>query len=537
MPAKGFWIVDNGNKFIQMKSIQQNHFGSAAIPWKGQSYDPQYDLNPLPNPFSVVKDKKLYSIFPPFFSLLSALFYSVLGLKGIYLIPFLSGLAIVLGILKIGRLLNFTENQKLAAMLLSAFATPILFYSFSFWEHTLAVCLVVWSIVQALLFNQKQRVKYLVASVLLATLAIYFRDELFIYIVVLTLSLLYVNKEGRLKAACIMTATFILTILPLFVCQYLLSGMPLGAHLSKHIHVAKSVIVHLKDRPQVIYNLFLALFSPKFISSILIVFYLMTITGYYFLAKKWQKIMTNLFTILIIIHSLMLLILSFDSRILSKLLDSNSLFAASPFLLLLLIRNQQADKQSGSLAGISFLRKVTAGFILVYLVAAPKVGSTGIHWGCRFLLLLYPLLTILLVNNFKDRFSKTLTLKNLGLIAILLLSLLLQVSSLYLLFEKKSFNGKLNEYILQRPEQIIITNIWHAPQDLSFNFDKKLLFYFKNKTQMARINQILKQLKTEGIGSVLFISPATRSIEPGILTHFKFRESTIFSFRIKTLKL
>lgn len=537
MPARGFWIVDNGNKYIQMKALGQNRFASAAIPWPGEKDDPHYTFNPLPNPFSVVKDNRLYSIFPPFFPALSYPFFSIFGLKGIYIIPLLSGLAILMGICKICQLLKFSENQRLTALLVSAFATPLLFYSFSFWEHTLAVALVIWSIFKAMIYLRDGGQKNLVLSFVLAALAVYFRDELLGFALVLAWVILYSRKQDRAKTSAIMAITFGLSIMPLLLGQYLLSGMPLGAHLSKHLTVAKGLLAHLADRPQVFYNLFLAMISPKAISSILILAYLITIFGHLFLAKRWQPWIENVTIVILIIHSLLMIILLLDDRVLIKLIDSNSVFAASPFLFLLLLLHRRPENSPAPPPGMPFIIRITVGFALFYLTAAPQAGSTGIHWGCRFLLLLYPLLTILWVHRYRSRVQPILTLKNLGLIIALVLAICLQVASVYLLYEKKFFNSTLNQFLARQPERIVITNIWHAPQDLSFNFDTKVMFYFKGRGQASGINRLLRQLKQRGERSVLYISPPGPFIGENSGARFTFRDSPIYQFQIRSLQL
>ena len=66
--GRGFWITDNDNKFLQLKAIINSNYSEYSIPWPGKTVDPDFEYNPLPSPFSQVKNNKLFSIFSPVFA-------------------------------------------------------------------------------------------------------------------------------------------------------------------------------------------------------------------------------------------------------------------------------------------------------------------------------------------------------------------------------------------------------------------------------------------------------------------------------------
>src|SRR6185295_17630337 len=50
---RAFWITDNANKFLQLRAILDGH-GDFSLRWPGRELDPDFELNPLPPPFSRV---------------------------------------------------------------------------------------------------------------------------------------------------------------------------------------------------------------------------------------------------------------------------------------------------------------------------------------------------------------------------------------------------------------------------------------------------------------------------------------------------
>ena len=80
----GFWINDNGLKFVQLQAIEASGYRDYSIPWPGQSIDPEFRLNPLQAPFGWNHEGRLYASYPPTFALLASLPHRVLGAPGLY---------------------------------------------------------------------------------------------------------------------------------------------------------------------------------------------------------------------------------------------------------------------------------------------------------------------------------------------------------------------------------------------------------------------------------------------------------------------
>jgi len=134
LPGAGVWINDNGCRFIQMIGLIRSDYTAYDIPWPGAALDPTFTHNPLPDPFGHVIDGKLYAQYPPLFALISALFYRLLGDDGIYVLPLAGGLLTLPAIwCLVGRLTESSLARALAVLLVGL-ATPLWFYTMTFWD-------------------------------------------------------------------------------------------------------------------------------------------------------------------------------------------------------------------------------------------------------------------------------------------------------------------------------------------------------------------------------------------------------------------
>ena len=144
MPKDVFWNPDEGAKFLEMQSIRWQQGLTYVVPYPGRGLDPSWafypgrcdhrGLYPSPEPDGGVRFH-----WPIWFPLLSRVFYALFGMVGIYVVPLLSGwLTAVVA----GRWLA-PRSPTLAplATLLVGCATPVMFYSLCFFEHTLATLL------------------------------------------------------------------------------------------------------------------------------------------------------------------------------------------------------------------------------------------------------------------------------------------------------------------------------------------------------------------------------------------------------------
>jgi len=149
LPAAVFWSPDEGAKFLQLQTLRREAGQVDRIPYPGRQLDPAYRFYPretdtdhpdhsvsalYPQPLG---EGEVRFNWPVWFPWLSMLPWRLWGLPGLYFIPLASGL---LTVALVGYLTYRLEPGMAAlAMVIVGLASPIFFYSFLFWEHTLVV--------------------------------------------------------------------------------------------------------------------------------------------------------------------------------------------------------------------------------------------------------------------------------------------------------------------------------------------------------------------------------------------------------------
>jgi hypothetical protein len=183
MPRHVFWSPDEGGKFYQLASLRAGVAGGREAPYPAAAIDPGRRFYPRgPNPGlpslpypSTAPDGGVHFQWPIYFPLAVLPFFSAFGIDGLYVVPLLSGwlIAVLSGVVA------HALSRRLAApaILVVGLATPVWFYSLTFWEHTPAVCLIMLA-VAILVRSRAGSWPALPAIIALAGLATLLRIEL-----------------------------------------------------------------------------------------------------------------------------------------------------------------------------------------------------------------------------------------------------------------------------------------------------------------------------------------------------------------------
>ena len=504
LEKRGFWITDNANKFLQVQALANSGYTDFSIPWPGQTVDPDFAYNPLPYYFTRVESGTLYSVFSPVFALLSALFFVHLGHWGLYLLPVLSALTMLAGLAQLARLVGHRIAVGHVAVLTAGLCTPVFFYSLVFWEHTPAICLGIWSVRYLVQFIADSALKHLYLGMAAAGLSVYFRDEFYLLCLVLALATALYARAGRLKILVASALILFVSLLPLWLFQWLTIGHPLGYHLSTHLATAADWVQHLAARPRVFYNLFAASNPIPALSLVLALpFILAFVLSPRFAAPALQKAVPVYSAAALLCAGLSLGGYFFAASPISYMLkSSNALFASAPFVALAFLRSADSDRHP--------LRRwiwlVALSFAALYALAAPKVGSLGIHWGNRYFLILYPLWTVLAAGNLLEWLKRSRPYLSTGVLAVgavLALSLAAQGYGISLLAQKKAFSQRLHSQMRQRSEEVVITNLRWVPHALCGEFYQRPFFYVATP---RHYESLLQRLSDQGYKSYLFLT-------------------------------
>jgi hypothetical protein len=516
LPGEGLWIVDNGNKLIQVEALLASGHGDYSIPWPGRDLDPHFELNPLPNFFSVVHEGRLYSIFSPAFPTLASPFYAWLGTPGLYVLPCVSGVALLAGLLALARAAGLREPAGAVSVLVAGLCTPVWFYSVVFWEHIVAASLAVWAVAGWLSFLGSGSTRALLASGGACAVAVWFRDQLLLLAALMGLMALVGARGARWRAALLFGSGLAAGLVPLAVFQWLALGDPIGFHLTHGFQaggggsLGARIAAHLADRPRALYQLFLAWAGDIPLSALLSL-------PLFALLLLRPALPRRAFEAALLGCALWglagTLVSALGSALAASPIDwwlrSNGFFSAAPLLALGLFRCRDLEQAPG----LRRLGRLVAAYAVLYVLLSPLRNVAGIHWGSRYLLVLYPLLAVLCAANLLDA-ARLLSRARLAPLALLLAaSFALQVQALGILERKKSFGQRLVRAVRERPEQVIVTDEWWLPQTLAAEFYRRRIFYVESEEQARGL---LRKLSRFGERRFLFVTSALdRPIEPG----------------------
>jgi hypothetical protein len=512
----GFWINDNALKSIQVDGILRSGFSSYSLDWPGRSLDPDFRYRPIIEPFGHVVDGKLYCSFSPFFALISSWPYRVLGPMGRNVVPLTASLLLMFGVRRLAKRGSCGARERRSvpwvSLLVIALCTPVWFYSETFWEHVPAVCGTTWSVVFLLRYLDSGGVRGLIPMSICCAAAIYFRDELYLWPAVL-LIVAYLNGARRRWHVFHFLFWTSLALVPLWCFQWIAIAAPLGHHFRSFSAFEGGAWGYLASRWPAFWNLFLASHEHAWVSVMLALPCVVLFCAFPRINRG------GLLPVLIALSTFSLLsgCVAMAGHIgaaspMAYLLRANGLFAVAPVLFFGLVRVRRSTVRDGELdrwEGDERFQKtlwLTAiVFSALYVAFVPVDHTAGLHWGCRHLLPLFPLLGVLAGRTItRCWFLRTrgLTVSHGLVCGVLTLSMLFQCYSMTLLSRRKTFSARLNEAVSQRPEEVVVTTSWFLPQELAGNFFSKKLFLVRSRPQWQALKD---QLEHAGIRNALLI--------------------------------
>lgn len=484
MPKDGFWVCDEGAKFIQVQGLLRGHYRDYAVDWPGQAYDPTFRHSPFRLSFGRIVDGRLYVSFPPFFALVSSFPFRLFGHAGLYVLPLGAGLATLWMVWRLAGRLEAPPGTRPLAVLLVGLGTPLWFYSLTFWEHTPATALILGSVL--LLIRQRARPSRLgpaVAGVCCGA-ATWFREDAAVFGVGLVGVILLYHRRWR--DAVFFIAAAALTWGPLGLFQWWALGHPLGHHLAPHDPFAAGLAVYGRDRWTVLLNLLVKVHETLWLSWLISgVGLLVWAVNPRVPARAFRWLVPALAGLAAVgAVAIGIGYLNAGSP-LWWMTESNGFFAASTVLCLAFVRAKPVSGTADS-AKCGARQKTVEHMLwalatvwgVLYVLVAPPVITQGLHWACRYLLPVYPLLGVLAAGTVARWWQGAgpAHLSRVVVVSALVLAVAAQVYALELLRCRREFVRKLNDAVAQRPEQFIVTDVWHVPMDLSRNFYSKAIF-------------------------------------------------------------
>lgn len=550
LPHQAFWSNDGGEKLVQVKALLASGFSSSTLSYDPLGLEPagSFEFAPFYPAHAREVSGRLQFVVPVYFPLLSALPYSLWGHGGLYLLPMLSTLLALFCLLLLAR--DFGDDLTASLTVAAAgLASPLFFYSLTFWEHTLAASLCSWG----LLLLHRSRVTRTMAicfptltAAFLMSLAAWMRGEVFFLLIACGLAMLTLRSQRRLLPSFILG--FVIAMLPYALINhhfYATAASPQfpGAD-SAHWNLSLSTVL---NRWLDVNTYLLTGFLDQPLPNLL--FFLINVGPALFFSLYRQQSARRDALILIwcVLLCLSALItfgrLFFLDNPMGSSLTILGLFGSLPFLPLALVRTDTSSpEQTESLRFLTLIALLTlAGFCL----GLPSRG--GLQWGPRYALVLFPLLIFLAVTRFawlRQTLGTPAARRAFSALFLLLVltGAAIQGFGVSLLFAKKQATSINMEQIRAMAPRVIITDTWWVPEDNAELYDKYPFYTFYSYEKMGRLMTLLAR---KGEREILLVSPNDYrefiARQPGLavtsFTQTKHPGMSMFNLSLHTIRL
>ncbi len=218
-----FWSPDEGGRYLDTRQVALRGQWHNPWPYPGSFLDEKLEHVPLQ--YFRPQEGEIYSWWPHAYPALSSFPYRLFGWRGIFLIPLLSSFVAACVVYRL--VATCSPALGAAGMILAAFASPLLFYAFTNWEHTLTVLLVLLSAAAAIGSLTRGSLSGAVVAGTLMGGASYLRIETMMFAAALgvtfLLRLMRLGPFGEERAvfkrnavaAALFLASFLLSVAPL----------------------------------------------------------------------------------------------------------------------------------------------------------------------------------------------------------------------------------------------------------------------------------------------------------------------------------
>ncbi len=501
LPQGSFFSSDEGLKFIQLQNVLRKGIADFTIDYPGRELDPDLSYVPINNPPPLVRNGKIFAVYPVFFPLLAAPLYRLLDNAGLYLIPLFSGLLVLITCTRMARVSGGNRSTSIVVL---GLCTPLLFYSLLFWDHTLGTLLSSLAILVVVRNLTQPSMLHSVMSGLLIGLAIWTRSELYVMALVMPVTYFFVGGRSLRHVASLCLGTLI-ALAPLWLFQLLIYGNVIGPHIGHLAWLGQELPV-TTNRLAIIYytllegnsNLGLSfLFIMAFAASTLIVRSPRLRNSHLFVGVVFS---------IVVLTSLPNVIQASAGNPIGGLITTTPMFAFS-----------FASLSDASSRQDRFLLILSLGYIALVCLTTPV--DPGLQWGPRFLLPVLPPLTILALNNRRALAEAHHRLSPRRLLEVcfwstVAVSLLLQVSSVRAMYIIRARDLKLIEDTARISCTYIVSDEYGYAQYVSPLFYEKQFLYVRDQEAYQRLAKTFVDNDIHIFAVVTYPVPHRRAVDP-----------------------
>jgi hypothetical protein len=412
-PEGVFWTIDEGGKLVFLQNVIREGNIFAPIQYPGRDLDPELEF--VPFTYTNNQNGELRTWWLPSFPLAAVPFYLQFGWIGLYILPAAGG-AVTLFVS--GLIVSELAPQKkwlpILTALLVGFTTPVAFYSVMFWEHMPATAVTLLSLYLVMIAKRLNRYAHLAAAGLMGAIAFSMRTELIFFLIVLGLVLLIFEW----RKGVVFGASFLIFCLPFFYINSKIFGHPINVHLGSFATASNFALFSNFGIAFLAYFLFnppafgtyplgeasLALGTAGFLLAL----------GFAFIKRYRIFLFFGLAALLLICTRVLFSSYGYKSL--------QGFLLCAPFLVFFPFYFDGWEQRRKNLFTWFILFSMIL-YAVVYLYKA-WVGAGGLQWGTRYLLVFYPLITIMVLVGLSDQWVKLSNRMMAGLIVGCLLSFL-----------------------------------------------------------------------------------------------------------------
>jgi hypothetical protein len=498
-PLNGFWSSDQGVKLIQTQNLLLQRYRDNALRYPGAALDPEGRYSPLRGQY-LERDGRVYAMFSEAFAAVSGMPFFLLGYLGLYAVPLVSTLLLLAVVAALGRAILPTP-WIVGVLLVLAVASPLMFYSLIFWEHTLATLLVALALLASARALLGARPQLLLAAGACIGIAAWFRNESVLALPALALAVYLglLGQQGvraRVHSIAFLAGGAALGLAPLLLFNQRVYGSPLGPHVlvagrANELQAASGLAGFLEAR-QVWASTLLMPLDHRLLTGALFVVIAVAVAGWIAARGQDHRRVYWLYAGVVALLGFGLALQATPARGFQT-----ALLVAFPPVLLALLPAHAPGERTPPAQLIAMLLWFGATYIaLAWLVRLPDGGA---QWGPRVLLPAIPALTLAAATRLAAwvRCGPAPAFAVAAAVALLVnLALVSQAEGLRQLRAFNTSNHQITTSVAQSGAQAVITDIWYAPPLLAQLFyDGRLIFLVDNGRDL---DELLGRLEAGG---------------------------------------
>lgn len=534
LPPDGFMAGDQGTKLLQTRATLAH---GPFTPWiDGLSHDLDPELE-YQEPFLLRRDDKgrLVGVFPWILPTVTAPFYWLFGLYGLYVVPAMATAITFIAALDLGRKLN-TPAAGLSSAWSGVAATPVVFYGAEFWEHAPAVALTTIAVAIAAPGGRPAGVRRLVVVGAAIGAAAAFRPEAAVMLPAIVLALtVATGLRTAPRSALAVGAGFAIVTALILPVNMSVFGASIPQHVSSNL--AAGWARYGLSRGEIVRDLLLPASSGMLFVGVVVIGGLLVSR-----ASSAARVYGC--------HAIVLLLVLCGAglplwRVAAGVhplaaFNITSLGHTWPFafagVYILALPTSESTRSIER-----YLLVTIVLFIACAVAIMPPTGRT--QWGPRLLLPAAPLAGALVAGAFRRFELPSMQLTGVRLMAagVIALSVAVQAFGLAVLAHHKSAHARIvrSTETLTKPGDVIVSDLYWFPELTSRLYSSRRLLYARSQDDVVEIASRAAETGFRRVNIVTSLSESSYQPPASLVTsnHVTFLQTNAHDIGVRNLRL